>query len=392
MKKELGQYFTTNVSLLDKLNNLSLNKTGDVLEPSSGAGHIVDYLIRQGDNRSFLCIELDDTLLPLPELLANREKVELIHTDFLSKSLNKKFMTIVGNPPYVKRKGKCNIYIDFIDKCVDLLEDTGELIFIIPSDFFKLTSASNVKKKMLDKGSFTHIYHPHDEGLFDKATQDIIIFRYQKGIYTKKLLYNDKNKILKCENGNIYFIDEEDENTTVILSTLFDIKVGMVSGADKIFKSEKMGNLTLKTFTGDNKYIYLDRFPTEEPIKSYLQSHKDQLISRKIKKFNDTNWFMWGCPRNISFMDTNIGKDCIYCATITRKTPVFIKGTITHFDGSLLCLFPKENIDLNKVVEYLNSDKFLSNFKFAGRYKLGQKSLLDCHIPKSLQETPNNYL
>ena len=61
-----------------------------------------------------------------------------------------------------------------------IYENNGELIFIIPSDFFKLTSASKLLNNMILNGTFTHIYHPHNEKLFENASIDVIVFRYCK--------------------------------------------------------------------------------------------------------------------------------------------------------------------------------------------------------------------
>ena len=41
-------------------------------------------------------------------------------------------------------------------------------------------------------------------------------------------------------------------------------------------------------------------------------SNKTKLLDRKIKKFNDNNWYEWGAPRNITIIKKNMGKDCIY--------------------------------------------------------------------------------
>jgi adenine-specific DNA-methyltransferase len=382
MKKELGQYFTCNEQLLEKVRSLTLGSHGVVLEPSCGAGHIVDYLVRNGETRKFHCIELDATITSLPVLQTNN--VEFKNSDFLETQFEIKFQSIVGNPPYVKRKGKRNIYVEFIDKCLDLLDDSGELIFIIPSDFLTLTSATSVKHKMMATGSLTHLYYPNNETLFDKAAQDVVIFRFQKGISSNEVNVNGLQKTIRFHNGNLYITDENDVDEYTELSQIFDVKVGMVSGADKVFKNDTYGNMTIQSSNGTNKYILL-KTPPEGEVKSYLISHKEDLMSRRIRKFDDNNWYQWGCLRNVSFMETNIGNDCIYCATLTRKNPVFKRGTVSYFDGSLLCLFPKSEIHLDTYLQYLNSDKFLKNFLYAGRYKVGQKSLSDCHLPTHLQ-------
>merc|ERR1711991_1004929 len=109
----------------------------------------------------------------------------VIYGDFIEVDIKKKYKTIIGNPPFVRTKTG-NLYIDFIKKCYNLLENNGELIFIIPSDFFKLTCASKLLNNMISHGTFTHIYHPHNEKLFENASIDVIVFRYCKNNKLKK--------------------------------------------------------------------------------------------------------------------------------------------------------------------------------------------------------------
>ena len=81
------------------------------------------------------------------------------------------------------------MYIEFTEKCYNLLDDNGELIFIVPSDFLKLTSASKLLNVMMTNGTFTHIFHPHNEKMFENASIDVIVFRYCKNsLIDKKVL------------------------------------------------------------------------------------------------------------------------------------------------------------------------------------------------------------
>ena len=133
MNKLLGKYFTTHEDLLSKIYEFIQNKPKKILEPSLGLGHLVDYVLKQDNSIQFKMIEIDESL----EHLECIKKEEVIYTNFLTHDLNEKFTTIIGNPPY--KKGE-NMYILFIDKCIDLLKEEGELIFIIPFDFFKMTT------------------------------------------------------------------------------------------------------------------------------------------------------------------------------------------------------------------------------------------------------------
>ncbi len=394
-QKQFGQYFTTNIELLSNLHNLIRNNNGTILEPSFGQGHIIKYLREHNVDREIVGVEIDDSI---KTLIVEDEITHLYIKDFLTFQSNVLFSTIVGNPPYFKLKDNpnkntilktTNIYIAFIEKAFHLLADGGEILFIIPSDFFKLTSASKLKELMLANGSFTDVYHPHKENLFEKATQDVIIFRYQKGLSSKMISYNGVEKEVILSKGNIYFKDAECEVEQVRLEDIFDIKVGMVSGAEKIFANETLGNINIYTASGYKKQIMIDQMPANEDNSVYmhLMQYRDQLQNRKIKKFNDNNWFQWGCLRNKKFMEDKKGKICIYSKVLTRSPCVFSIGNVDYYDGSLLCIYPRCEMQtdaLKKILDHLNSKSFLQHFLYSGRYKIGQKTLANAYIPKCI--------
>ena len=170
MPNKLGQYFTTNETLQQKVYEFIKNDPNYILEPSIGRGDLIQYIQTKNKDIRFIGYEIDKTIK-----LLSITNTSIIYCDFLKENINNKFKTIIGNPPYVRTK-KGNLYIDFIEKCYGLLEEHGELIFIVPSDFFKLTSASNLLSIMLSNGSFTDIYHPNNEKMFDNANIDIFVF------------------------------------------------------------------------------------------------------------------------------------------------------------------------------------------------------------------------
>lgn len=208
-KHKLGQYFTTKNELKEKIFDFILNNPINILEPSIGQGDLVTYIMEKNPNIVFDMYEIDDTI----KLLSNVKQKDVIYVDFMKQTINKLYKTIIGNPPYIKTK-KGNLYIDFIDKCYNLLDKNGELIFIVPSDFLKLTSASRLLNEMMLNGTFTHIYHPHNEKMFENASIDIIIFRYCKNILLeKKVLYNNELLYIINSKGLILFNNVKNENT-----------------------------------------------------------------------------------------------------------------------------------------------------------------------------------
>ena len=379
----LGQYFTKNIILKEQLYNFILNKPKNILEPSIGRGDLIDYIQSKNIDLNFDMYEIDKTIKFLDCI-----NVDNIHFgDFIKKKISKKYTTIIGNPPYVRTKSG-NLYIDFTKKCYNLLDDKGELIFIVPSDFLKLTSSSSLLNTMMENGTFTHIFHPHNENLFENASIDVIIFRYCKNkILEKTTLYNDKKMTINNSDGLITFrtYDINEVSNIHLIKDYFDIYVGIVSGKEEVFKNNKLGNIeVLNGLDKLEKYIFIDKFPCEnEEINNHMLKHKKELIGRKIRKFNDNNWFEWGALRNISVVNKHTGSDCIYISNLTRKDNVAFLGKISYFGGSLLMLKPKIKYDLdfmNRTVLYLNSDNFKSNFLYSGRFKIGHRQLSNSYL------------
>ena len=381
IKHEMGQYFTTNTDLKNKVFEFIINDPSKILEPSIGQGDLVQFISKMKPQITFDMYEIDKDIL----LLDNISRENVTYGDFMNANIKVKYETIIGNPPYVRtRKG--NLYIDFTEKCYNLLNENGELIFIVPSDFLKLTSASTLLNKMMQHGTFTHIYHPHDEKMFENASIDIIVFRYCKNDRIRKeVMYNNKKLYITNSNGMITFNERMNESNKSF-KDLFDIYVGIVSAKESVYKNIELGNITvLNGEDNSEKYICIDEFPCKNnAVNQYLLKHKDDLLSRKIRKFNENNWYEWGALRNINAVKANHGKDCIYLYNLTRKKKVSFLGKVGYFGGSLIMLLPKKKCNLTNIAAYINSEIFMHNFMFSGRFKIGHRQISNSLIPNEL--------
>jgi adenine-specific DNA-methyltransferase len=219
--------------------------------------------------------------------------------------------------------------------------------------------------------------------MFENASIDVIVFRYCKNnLIEKRVLYNDKLLYITNSNGLITF-GEEENNNSVMFQDYFDIYVGLVTGKEEVYKNEELGNI--KVLNGEDKvdkYIYIENYPCEnEEINKHLLNYKKELIERGIRKFNQHNWFEWGAPRNITTINSNLGKDCIYIYNLTRKQNVSFVDKVQYFGGGLIMLKPKKTCNLNNIVSYINSNKFKDNFMFSGRFKIGHRQISNSYIP-----------
>ena len=302
----------------------------------------------------------------------------LIYDDFRNHNKNEKFKVIISNPPF-------SLALQFVEMCFELLDDNGEMIFIVPSNFLRLTSSSSLISRMVEEGFFTTFLFPNDERLFKGANVDVVAFRYEKGINVEKVLVNDREMFCNCTNGLITFSKEKPLGTTV--SELFDVFVGFVSGKEEVFRvdgsvfDDDSGSI-MKFLVDTNRfqqYIFIQAFPTNNGrINEYLLSNKECLLGRKIRNFNEENWFEWGAVRNRRKIEMNIGRPCIYVKNITRDpNPAFV-SVVSYFSGSLICLLPRREMsaeDLGKIASYINNDSVKANYMQSGRFSIGQKQL-----------------
>lgn len=376
-KKQLGQYFTTNPKLKEVVLNFIKNKPQHILEPCIGQGDLVLAIQQTFPHAIIDMYEIDTTI----QMLNGIDQQKVLFQDFLKTSIPTRYKTIIGNPPYVKHKNG-NLYIDFTKKCFGLLDEEGELIFIVPSDFFKMTRCSTLLIQMLEQGHFTDVYHPHDENMFQDATIDVVIYRYCKSQKNQnyKMKYNDQTKYLHNHDGIITFETYPQQKIQYLLQDLFSVHVGLVSGKDGVFKHTELGNVNILVSENHfEKFILFHQFPTgKKKVDDYLLSHKEELLSRKIKKFTEKNWFQWGALRNMEVIRLHEGKECIYVSTLTRNPIIAFQGKVGYFGGSLLMLLPKQDCNLEKIVMFLNQT-LPHRYTFSGRFKIGHKQL--CYTP-----------
>jgi type I restriction-modification system DNA methylase subunit len=179
----LGQVFTP-PKVVEFMLALCGNR-GRALEPSAGDGVFFELLKER--HRDCVGIEIDPRVAPPGAEIR----------DFFDYPLTEQFETIVGNPPYVRfqdvavdtRKrlksglfdARSNLFLFFIEKCVRHLKPGGELVFIVPREFIKLTAARKLNAWLFEQGSITHFYETGDTRVFGEHTPNCAIFRFEKG-------------------------------------------------------------------------------------------------------------------------------------------------------------------------------------------------------------------
>lgn len=371
--KILGQVFTPYDTA--KYMTTLIKNNGLCLEPSSGDGIFLQFL------KNYISIEYDKVYA---------DKTNSLNIDFFEYDISEKFDTVIGNPPYVLYKNflentkkllnssiiddRGNLFLHFIEKSFYHLNDNGEIIFIIPKEFLKLTSAIKLIAELMNNGTFTHILDLSEDNTFKGYGVDAIIFRYEKNNYNRDVI--TFNGVFKLEIVNGFLNIKKDNEKYINFSDLFYVKVGAVSGMDKIFNHDDGIDFVFSETCSTNKTKKM----LYNTIHDSLLTNKELLLNRKIKKFNDNNWFCWG--RNMY----NSLDDRIYVNTKTRKHNPFFINDCKNYDGSILAIFPKsKKYEIEFLKNFLNSVDWQSiGFYYNGRYIFNQKALENCILPEKL--------
>ena len=373
--EQLGQVFTPPKVVAFML-DLCQNK-GRALEPSAGDGAFFELL--KARHADCVGIEIDPQVAPAGSEVR----------DFFDYPLSEQFDTIIGNPPYVRfqdvavdtRKrlksdlfdGRSNLFLFFIEKCVRHLKPGGELVFIVPRELIKLTAAKKLNAWLYEQGSITHFYETGDTRVFDEHTPNCAIFRFEKGRSDHQMA--DGRRFVEVD-GQLMFLRDD---YSVRFADVFAVKVGAVSGADQIYTHPK-GNMEFvcsKTVeTGETRrMLYGIKHP-------HLDKHKDELLARRVKTFDESNWWQWGRAFPINLHPR------IYVNGRTRKPEPFFLHDCNSFDGAVLALYTKNQRmsrrDLIECTMLLNKEVDWQQLGFVcdGRFLFTQRSLQTSLLPE----------
>jgi len=346
---DLGQHWTPE-EIVNKMVELRKNK-GNVLEPSAGTGMFLNKFTH------ITAIEIDSSVIP------SKLRKHYLNINFFNYSIDNKFDTIIGNPPYVAGKlleddwlaswkgdtpKQGNAYLHFIEKSLYHLKDGGELIFIVPSTLLSGTSrGAKLRKKMLEEGSFTNIiFQQHN--IWDNADVNTLIFRWEKVLQQSTVDVDGVVKTLFHNNGFIWIIDYKPFG---VIGDYFKIEVGSAPLIEDIKNGEKSDNY------------------------DYYFKHGELI---KIDESNRENW-----PR---VKDTKKVDKIFFNAGMTRKWPVFWYGNYEKHISYVM--IPKTVINVAKISKVFNvwfkeNGEKLNLIK-DGRWNIGVKEFASLPI--------NNYL
>lgn len=285
-KKKEGIFFTPinivelNLKLLEKY----FNNIKSILEPSCGSCVFISEIMKKYKDKNITGIEKNKKIYESIKNL-NDDKLKIVNDDFLTYSFSNNFDLILGNPPYfvIKKKdidkyyfeyfnGRPNIFILFIIKSLQLLNNNGILSFVIPKNFLNCQYYNNTRKYIFENFLILDIVNCDDGFMETKQKTIIFIVQNKKGSNNEFCLIKNSSYIFDSKD-NIIELKKLYQNSKSLNELKFEVKVGnLVWNQNKniltddtnktrlIYNSDIVKNkLILKSYKNELKKNFIDK-------------------------------------------------------------------------------------------------------------------------------------
>lgn len=291
--KAYGQYFT-NPIIAKFMCEWACENAKTLLDPAVGNSVFLKYARAEVKNCKLYGYEIDENIL---DFFGNPSKATIYNLDYLVNDWDKKYDSIVCNPPYnrfqsisnrtevleeiykhtgVKYSSYTNQYILFLIKSIYQMAEKGRIAYIIPSEFLNSKYGIPIKQLMIDKKILSAIINiQNDKDVFFNATTTCCILLLEKNNQDTIRFYNLEN--INHLKGNVSEILER-EKYLIINYTEIDAKEKwrnyLNHEQEKNFKNlvsvSKFCSISRGIATGANSYYCF----SDENIKKYKLEKK----------------------------------------------------------------------------------------------------------------------
>ena len=294
-KKGNGIYFTPPETIHKNIQYLTpfMKNVKKILEPSCGSCEYILQLNQTYNDVKITGIEFNKTIFESIKHIQS-ENISLFNYDYLTYQNQDKFDLIIGNPPYfvIEKKdvddsyynyfnGRPNIFILFIIKSLNLLNENGILSFVLPKNFLNCLYYDKTRKYIFENYHILNILECNDN--YIETQQDTIIMIIQN----KKPL---DNNLLYCINISTFTIFGTPDNITTLKplynnsNTLFNLGFNVSVGNvvwnqckkdltnDKtktllVYSSDiKNNQLSIQNYSNKDKKNYINKKGSSQPL------------------------------------------------------------------------------------------------------------------------------
>jgi SAM-dependent methyltransferase len=420
-------------------------KQGDrILYPGLGTGPFVAAVERYCNNNNVpipdgIGVEQDPELAAESRELHDCRNVKILKKNFLTEADDlDEFEYVVGNPPYVPIEGlskdekqiykdifdtaigRFDLYILFFEQAIDLLAEGGRLVFVTPEKFEYVDTGSALRK-LLASNHIEEIEHVAEDSFGELLTYPAIttVRNTEPTTTTVKLRNCDQHEVELPADGDSWAplirggIPEMDTGVTLDEVTQ-RVSCGVATGADSLFVQNKedvprqliengwtypttSGRQLLRNDGPDSDQIMIcpydehGNLPSEDELGVYgdwAEINRERLEDRSCVN-KGKPWYS---------MHENPPMEDILRPKIVTKDVTEVPQFWADRSGevvprhSVYYIIPKDHVDLDKLLEYLNSEQAQTWIESHAQkahndyYRMQSKVLKKLPVPKELGE------
>jgi type I restriction-modification system DNA methylase subunit len=252
-KKKQGIFFTPPDTIKKNLEFLKphLKKIKTVLEPACGSCEFINAINQKYEHLEITGLELNKQIYDSIIEHNKSDNTTLINCNYLDYNNNSTYDLIIGNPPfYVMKKddvpenyfikkgknkvfehfdGRANIFILFILKSLELLNNNGILSFILPKNFLNCTYYDKNRKFINENYTILHLEECQDKYLDTQQKTILLIIQNKKSTKkNKKFVHKQGEFTIFGEVDNIKILRTLFMNSKSLFDLGFEVKVGNI--------------------------------------------------------------------------------------------------------------------------------------------------------------------
>lgn len=309
--RDKGQFWTPNW-VAEAMTAYVANDTDLIFDPATGRGAFFEALLKLNKpNVSFFGTDIDSEVLS--DEIYKHEKALVEERDFIKKPPQRKFKSIVANPPYIRHHrideetktflkqlsikitgraidGRAGYHIYFLIQALNRLEENGKLTFIMPADTCEGKFAKNLWQWISENFCIECVITFDEKATpFPNVDTNAIVFLIKNSKPENTLFWIKVKEAYTTDLFDFVTSDFQKQNFDTLEITNRNLKEAVTTGLSRPpqnhngfkFHLNDFANVMRGIATGSNEFFFL----TSEQVKEF--DIPDEFFKRAIGRTKD---------------------------------------------------------------------------------------------------------